>query len=640
VIEVTGGSLSIESSSLDAASATSNWNGIRVRNSSLVTIIDATISNADYNSITDSNLFIYNSIFNVPANSYGLLLRNDTLGLQTEITNTEPQRGFYGVSNLTSIGLFIGKINNPVIISDVDFQNLKTGIYKSTTPAATDLFTQCRFYNCGTGIQLSNNGNSTVIQQCSFASHQGRIGTGIHLVASSPTIFSSNFTNLHRGILTEFALLSGSGTEASVSESNFYNCETGIESRSSNHRLNANYFNRNNIGLLNHAGANLNLSYNAHNVMMSKVSNIKFYDSFPYESTIQLFNGHNDFYHLVDNGTGVNAIDFSFDTNYFNFPLLCTNFKIDASRNWFQNSEVLVNDTTFVDYLTVGSYDPSPSMPAPPPENDRLFIALDLESASLYEQASYAFRAILDDELEDEKSYYTSAIDGIYRCTFMIPNPSWELTDYFDAKALQHAIDEPTLSAIYKDYLTKVFVLNKDFQSAVDLIQLRIDNSISEIDSLRAVLDLEIVLQLAAMEEAKCPLTTKYVQYQYPDTHVFDVMHSNNWNKYKGLLHKNEQESMQLMAPFPKIQSNYPNPFNPSTTIVFSIPESRRVRVSVYNIKGQKVKDLLNDEMMRGSHRVIWDGKDNSNRSVSSGIYFIRLESMGKSSIRKAMLLK
>lgn len=185
-----------------------------------------------------------------------------------------------------------------------------------------------------------------------------------------------------------------------------------------------------------------------------------------------------------------------------------------------------------------------------------------------------------------------------------------------------------------------MFVLNKDFQAAVDLIQPRIDNPISEVDSLRAILDLEIVLQLAAMEEDKRPLTTKYTQYQYPDIQVFDAMHSINWERYNQVLHEDDPDNLSPIASVPLIQSNYPNPFNPSTTIAFSIPETGRARVSIYNIRGQIVKDLLNGELTRGNHRLVWDGRDADNCNVASGIYFIKLESGGKTSIRKAMLLK
>lgn len=640
VIEVTGGTLSIDSSTFDSSSSATRWEGLRVASSNVVSIADATISNAEHHQVIDSNLLISNTRINIPGNSWGLLLKNSVTGLQTEINNTEPGRGFFGDSNLTSKGIHLSSMKNPVYISNVDFQNLYYGIFKSAIPNATDSVSECHFVNCDTGIRLYNNENSTDIQQCSFANTQtGKQGTGIQLVASSPTISTSNFTNLYRGILTEFALISGFGIESSVNESNFYNCEMGIESRSSNHRLKANYFNRNNSGIVNHAGSNLNLSYDANNVMMSHNGNIVFYDTLPYESTIQLFTGHNDFYQLTDNSTGISAIDFCFDTNYYNFPVT-PDFKINASKNWFQDDQVTFNDQAYVDYVYVDVYDPSPSMPAPPPESDRLFMALGYESQELYELAGATYKAIIDEQLDEEQTYVTSAVDGLYRCTMMIPNPAWELTDYFDTKALQYAIDEPTLSAIFKDYLAKVLVLNKDFQSAVDLIQLRIDTPISEIDSLRAVLDLEIVLQLAAMEEDKRPLTTKYAQYQYPDIQVFDVMHSNNWDKYNRVLHQNDPETISVVAPIPQIQGNYPNPFNPSTTIAFSIPETGRVRVSVYNIKGQKVKDLINTEMTRGNHKLIWDGKDTNSRNVGSGIYFFKLESGGKTSIRKAMLMK
>jgi len=637
---VSGGTLSISGGAWDKADNTMSWSGIRISDSNLVTISNTTIADADYHLVNNSNLLISNSSFNIPANSWGLLLKNSITGYQTEIINTEPGRGFYGTSSLTSKGIYLYTMKNPAYISNVDFQNLNYGIFKSAIPYATDSISECNFVNCDTGIRLCNNENGTDIEQCSFANNQtGKQGTGIQLVASSPTISASNFTGLYRGVLTEYTLLGGLGINSGINESNFYNCDIGIESRNATHRLKTNYFNRNNSGIVNHAGSNMNLSYGAQNVLMNNTANIVFHDTMPYESTIQLFTGHNNFYRLLDNSTGLSAIDFSFDTNYYNFPVTL-DFKINASKNWFQDDQVTCNNPAYVDYVYVDLFDPSPTMPAPPPESDRLFIALGYESQESYEQAGEIYKDIIEDQLVEEETYITSAIDGLYRCTMMIPDPSWELTDYFDTKALQYAIDYPSLSSILKDYLAKVFVLDKDFQAAVDLIQLRIDNPISEIDSLRAVLDLEIVLQLAAMEEDKRPLTTKYAQYQYPDIQIFDVMHSNNWDRYNRVLHQNDPENESNIAPVPLIQSNYPNPFNPSTTIAFSIPETGRARVSVYNIKGQKVKDLLNTEMTRGTHRLVWDGRDTNNRNVSSGIYFFKLESGGKTSVRKAMLIK
>ncbi|MDD3578527.1 MAG: two-component regulator propeller domain-containing protein [Candidatus Cloacimonetes bacterium] len=86
--------------------------------------------------------------------------------------------------------------------------------------------------------------------------------------------------------------------------------------------------------------------------------------------------------------------------------------------------------------------------------------------------------------------------------------------------------------------------------------------------------------------------------------------------------------------------SNYPNPFNPSTTITFSVPKDGLVRIDIYNIKGQKVKELNNSEMLRGHHDIIWDGKDADQQNVCSGIYFVKLQSSGAVSTRKIMLMK
>jgi flagellar hook assembly protein FlgD len=84
----------------------------------------------------------------------------------------------------------------------------------------------------------------------------------------------------------------------------------------------------------------------------------------------------------------------------------------------------------------------------------------------------------------------------------------------------------------------------------------------------------------------------------------------------------------------------YPNPFNPSTTIEFSLPDKGIVNLEIYNLRGQKVRTLLDSEKRKGVQTIIWDGKDNFGCSVSSGIYFIRLEAIGKTSTHKVMLMK
>ena len=88
------------------------------------------------------------------------------------------------------------------------------------------------------------------------------------------------------------------------------------------------------------------------------------------------------------------------------------------------------------------------------------------------------------------------------------------------------------------------------------------------------------------------------------------------------------------------LEQNYPNPFNPETNIRFDLPADGRVELTVFNVLGRKVKSLIDDHLPAGSHIVTWDGRDDSDQPVASGVYLYRLVASGKSDSRKMMLLK
>lgn len=86
---------------------------------------------------------------------------------------------------------------------------------------------------------------------------------------------------------------------------------------------------------------------------------------------------------------------------------------------------------------------------------------------------------------------------------------------------------------------------------------------------------------------------------------------------------------------------NYPNPFNPSTTILFSLHQKQDVKLTIYNLKGQKIKTLVNQEYDKGNHTIIWNGNVESGERVSSGIYLFKLDLNGKTQdVKKCILLK
>lgn len=113
-----------------------------------------------------------------------------------------------------------------------------------------------------------------------------------------------------------------------------------------------------------------------------------------------------------------------------------------------------------------------------------------------------------------------------------------------------------------------------------------------------------------------------------------------NWTKVE------DEQNAGLPKSF-ELSQNYPNPFNPITTIPFQAGSSEQVAgrpihttLKIYNILGQKVRTLVDEEKAPGNYKVIWDGKDNSGREVTSGIYFYQLKTKDYTNTKKMVLLR
>ncbi len=89
-----------------------------------------------------------------------------------------------------------------------------------------------------------------------------------------------------------------------------------------------------------------------------------------------------------------------------------------------------------------------------------------------------------------------------------------------------------------------------------------------------------------------------------------------------------------------ELKGNYPNPFNPETTITYSVKEHIPVNIEIYNIKGQKVKTLVNETKAPGNYTTVWKGLDDNNHPVSSGVYFFKMNAGKYSSTKKMIMMK
>tara|TARA_Y100000022_G_C13012805_1_gene267542 strand:+ start:132 stop:497 length:366 start_codon:yes stop_codon:yes gene_type:complete len=88
------------------------------------------------------------------------------------------------------------------------------------------------------------------------------------------------------------------------------------------------------------------------------------------------------------------------------------------------------------------------------------------------------------------------------------------------------------------------------------------------------------------------------------------------------------------------IRHAHPNPFNNSVSISFEIPNSKNVNLSIFDMKGRKVRQMSLGKLKNGFHNVVWDGKNNLGNELSSGIYMAVLEIGDKFNVQKISLVK
>ncbi|HSP86935.1 MAG TPA: T9SS type A sorting domain-containing protein, partial [Ignavibacteriaceae bacterium] len=85
---------------------------------------------------------------------------------------------------------------------------------------------------------------------------------------------------------------------------------------------------------------------------------------------------------------------------------------------------------------------------------------------------------------------------------------------------------------------------------------------------------------------------------------------------------------------------NYPNPFNGETTIKYNVSKEANVKIEIFNVLGERIKTLINEQQMPDYYSVRWDSKNDKGNTMNSGIYFVRFFSNNFSEIKKIILLR
>ena len=174
-----------------------------------------------------------------------------------------------------------------------------------------------------------------------------------------------------------------------------------------------------------------------------------------------------------------------------------------------------------------------------------------------------------------------------------------------------------------------------------DIIDMTFDDVVNEaiqIHKADATTD-EIALALIVnIEFAEAPLETMLIHktdgttYEIGTALIIDI-------SFSGIT--SIEDASELISEIPiRFLENFPNPFNPNTTISFELKESGLTKIEIYNVKGEKIKTLLNKTLPTGSHEVEWKGLNEKGKTIPSGVYFYKLSVNGKQKTNKMLLLK
>ncbi len=632
--------------------------GISARNCD-VSISNSTIKHCE------RSIYIYNHPYETaPCNleflSSTLILNNSATAIGIDIRNSNINNDFLISEGITGRSSIVGHNNNGVgikistnnsgtpydfICEKISFTNLDKGILIEPYRSTSHKLENCNFSNCSTGVQLLGNGRIFHISDCSFYSNS----VGISQNTSLTNIISCDFDENLIGIDLANITSSRNTSDSFVIDNcnfNFYNnnqiFDFGIRCTDASPNITGCLF-ENDFGLVSVDKSLVDLAYSSNNVFMSSTSHLRFLATNElYSSGILLKLGHNDFYEN-------SQYDFWFDGHDYNGSRI----DIDANGNYRERASFNLFDFFIINPPNIieDHMDPNPNNLVSSPPTNRFQTAFSNENNDALEIAYIQYKEILNDLVEPEKDLWAKTLDRLYNLSFNYETEE-SIRIYFEGllaniPSFLTQKEQDSMKFLINNYIKKSFIASKDYQQAADIVLERINNPISSVDSLFAVMQLETIYVLSEKDSLNrsAKVNTKLNHIAPKSITDFDNKQKSHWKEIYQLLgiavEEDEENYEQVIPTVPTLYTNYPNPFNPETTIAFSIPEDSEAKISIYNIKGQKVKDLINEHLEKGNHNVVWYSKDNSGKSVASGVYFYQLEVNGKTQgIKKCLLLK
>jgi hypothetical protein len=165
-----------------------------------------------------------------------------------------------------------------------------------------------------------------------------------------------------------------------------------------------------------------------------------------------------------------------------------------------------------------------------------------------------------------------------------------------------------------------------------------------------SVEDLETALQISALIEAAN--TSQEHTYSFIDEyiyepgtyyywlHVVDIDGTEDYSDPISVVYEYQEPEVPVIPQITEFKNVYPNPFNPNTNISYALSDQQDVTFSIYNSRGQLVRQYDVGSKAAGNYSLVWDGTDYNGRTVTTGVYFIRMQAGRDSFFKKAVLMK
>lgn len=317
-----------------------------------------------------------------------------------------------------------------------------------------------------------------------------------------------------------------------------------------------------------------------------------------------------------------------------NFGSGCDNYLL-WNINWDQSTPVDIRGTNIISSQISHLYPSNASAWTfgrdNSPESELMLIAKQYIGEEDYENAVTVLKSIIGSYQQSNEA--VAAINFLYQIENLTDYDFTSLRNYLIALAIESS---DFLFDAVQSTIGKTYMKDNNYAAAIDCHEYLINHSQNNQVVLSAMIDqgyCYLLLSESNVRDIPTDCTVKTSTFDSYQQFVNDL--DERFDEFK-------QDSINETMPDSSILShtNHPNPFNPETVISFNLSAPSKVNLSIYNIRGQKVKTLLNKNMKTGTQSVIWDGIDNNGRSVTSGIYFYKLSNDNETVTKKMLLLK